>query len=87
MSLYAIGDLHLSFGGSVDKPMDIFGRRWENHTASIETFWNDLVSEQDTVVIPGDISWGMTLEQSAPDFDFLERLPGRKIILKGNHDY
>ena len=84
MSLFVIADLHLSLG--VDKPMDIFGG-WDNYTARLEENWQRLVSPDDTVVIPGDISWGMNLEQSRADFEFINRLNGRKIISKGNHDY
>ena len=85
MALFAISDLHLAIG--MDKPMDIFGFRWENHVRQIEKAWNERISAEDTVAIPGDISWGMTLDQAAPDFAFLDALPGRKVILKGNHDY
>ncbi|MBQ9545656.1 MAG: metallophosphoesterase [Clostridia bacterium] len=85
MSLFSISDLHLSF--SCDKPMDVFGGRWTNHAAKLEEYWRYLVNEDDTVVIPGDLSWGMNVEQAKADFDFIESLPGEKIILKGNHDY
>lgn len=84
MSLFVMGDLHLSFG--VNKPMDIFGG-WENHTQRIYDAWTECVSEEDTVVIPGDISWGINFEQARPDFEFINKLKGRKIISKGNHDY
>ncbi len=84
MSLFVIGDLHLSL--SVDKPMDIF-KGWQNYTQKLEENWRSLVHESDTVVIPGDISWGIGLCQSLADFKFLNSLPGQKIILKGNHDY
>ena len=84
MSLYVIADLHLSFG--TDKPMDVFGG-WEDYVGKIEKNWMEKVKGEDTVVIPGDISWGMDLEEARPDFEFLEKLPGRKIFLKGNHDY
>ncbi len=83
--LYAIADLHLSFGVP-DKPMDIFGG-WENYHALIEQNWRAIVADTDTVVLPGDISWGMTLSEAQADFAFLQSLPGKKIILKGNHDY
>lgn len=85
MTVFAISDLHLAMG--VDKPMDIFGNRWEDHVDRLAKSWNELVTLQDTVVIPGDISWAMTLDQAIDDFAFLEGLPGTKIILKGNHDY
>lgn len=83
MSLFGIADLHLSFG--VDKPMDIFGG-WQNHVERLTENWRRMVSPEDTVVIPGDISWGLDLEESREDFLFLDSLPGRKIISKGNHD-
>ncbi len=84
MALYAIGDTHLSLDGS--KPMTIFSG-WDAYVERLEKNWRNLVSDEDTVVIPGDISWAMSLEQAAADFAFLHRLPGRKLILKGNHDY
>lgn len=83
MSLFAIADLHLSFG--VSKPMDVFPG-WDNHVARLEENWLADVSPEDTVVIAGDISWGMDLEECLEDFRWLDRLPGRKLILKGNHD-
>ena len=84
MALYAIGDVHLSF----DKPksMDVFAG-WEDYVTRLETNWRKLITPQDTVVIPGDVSWGMSLEQAAADFAFLDSLPGQKMLLKGNHDY
>lgn len=85
MALWTIGDLHLSHG--VDKPMDIFGERWKDHALKIEQSWLENVRENDTVVIPGDISWAISLQESIEDFAYLARLPGRKILLKGNHDY
>lgn len=84
MSLFAIADLHLSLG--TDKPMDVF-RGWENYTEKIEKNWRALVKEDDTVVIAGDVSWAMALDGLYSDFSFLEALPGRKLIIKGNHDY
>lgn len=84
MALYTIGDFHLSLSG--DKPMNIFGTRWENHAEKLRMSFSGL-SENDTTVICGDLSWGMTLEQAREDFLFIESLPGKKIILKGNHDY
>lgn len=84
MSLFAIADTHLSLG--VNKPMSIFSG-WEDYVQRLEQNWNRLVTDEDTVVIAGDVSWGMTLEQALPDFAFLHGLPGKKLILKGNHDY
>ncbi len=84
MALYAIGDLHLSLGAS--KPMDVFGGRWENYTEKILRGFSG-VRPEDTCVICGDLSWGMDLPECLEDFLFIDRLPGRKVILKGNHDY
>ena len=84
MSLFVIGDLHLSLG--CDKPMDVFGGRWENYTEKLlEGF--STVKPEDTTVICGDLTWGMSYAEALEDFRFIHRLPGRKIILKGNHDY
>lgn len=84
MSLFAIADLHLSFGK--DKPMDIF-TGWNDYVQRIEKNWKMIVKQSDTVVIPGDISWAMKLEETKEDFEFIHSLPGKKILLKGNHDY
>lgn len=83
MSVYAIGDLHLSFG--VNKPMDIFFG-WQDYVSKIEKNWKKLVDEEDTVVIAGDISWGINYKEALPDLKWINELPGRKILLKGNHD-
>ena len=86
MSLYCISDPHLSF--SCDKPMDIFGDRWQDYVAKLEKNWKETVGGEDIVILPGDISWAMNLSQALEDFKFINALPGRqKIILKGNHDY
>lgn len=84
MSVFAIADPHLSLG--TDKPMDIF-KGWADYIQRLEKNWRGVVSDKDTVVLPGDISWGMDLKGALPDFQFLNGLPGKKIILKGNHDY
>jgi predicted phosphohydrolase len=84
LSLYAIGDLHLSLG--TDKPMDVFGDAWKNYTQKIEKGFS-ILTDDDLCVICGDISWAMSLEESLNDFLFIDKLPGRKCILKGNHDY
>ena len=84
MALYAIGDTHLSFG--VNKPMDVFGGGWTGYVDKLREGFS-LLEPEDTVVLCGDLSWGMSLEQAREDFAFLDALPGRKIILKGNHDY
>lgn len=85
MALYAISDLHLAF--NVDKPMDIFGERWLNHDEKIKNNWTSKVTDEDTVLIAGDISWSMKAEDSKHDLDWINDLPGKKIISKGNHDY
>ncbi len=85
MALYAIGDLHLSF--QTDKPMDIFGDGWTDYEKILEKKWQESVTKDDTVVLVGDISWATYLAQAVEDFAFLNRLNGKKIILKGNHDY
>lgn len=84
MSLYAIADLHLSL--SSGKPMNIFPS-WDNHVERLEKNWQTTVSPDDTVVVPGDISWAINFEEAKADFDFINRLNGHKVIMKGNHDY
>lgn len=84
MSLYTIADLHLSFG--VSKPMDIFSG-WDNYVEKLEDNWRRKIKDEDTVVIAGDVSWALRIEDAKPDFEFINSLPGRKIIIKGNHDY
>lgn len=85
MSLFAIGDLHLP--GGDEKPMDVFGSHWDGHFQRISEDWRSRVQDSDTVLIPGDISWAMQLRDALPDLQAINALPGRKIILKGNHDY
>lgn len=85
MSIYVIGDLHLSF--STEKPMDIFGFNWENHAEKIKQNWINKIKDEDTIILPGDFSWATYLEDTYKDFEFLNDLPGRKILSKGNHDY
>ena len=84
MSIFTIADTHLSL--SDDKPMDIFGG-WQDYVTRLESNWKSLITDDDTVVVPGDISWAMSLEGALEDFRFIHNLPGKKIILKGNHDY
>lgn len=84
MALYAIGDLHLSIGR--DKPMDVFGENWANHAQKLEAGFAGL-RDDDVTVVCGDLSWGMNMAEAERDFLFIDRLPGRKIVLKGNHDY
>ena len=85
MSIYVIADLHLSFNNP--KPMDIFGDNWASHEDKIKNDWIQKVKEEDLVVIPGDFSWETYLKDTKLDFQYLNSLPGKKILLKGNHDY
>ena len=86
MAIYTIADLHLSMANP-KKSMTVFGPRWDNYENRLREQWTSIVSDKDTVVIPGDISWAMTLQEAEPDFAFLESLPGTKLIGKGNHDF
>ncbi len=85
MRLFAIADLHMP--GGDDKPMDVFGDNWEGHVEKIFTDWKERVAEEDVVLIPGDISWAMYLEDALPDLRSIGELPGKKVLLRGNHDY
>lgn len=85
MSVFALSDPHLSF--DVDKPMDIFGAKWKNHWETMKDMWCRTVTEEDTVIMPGDISWGSSFDEAYADLEFINSLPGKKIIGKGNHDY
>ena len=85
MAIFVIADLHLSF--NEDKPMDIFGENWVDHENKIKNDWLKKVKEEDLVILPGDFSWETYLENTKLDFEFLNKLPGKKILLKGNHDY
>ena len=85
MSIYVIADLHLSF--SQNKPMDIFGDNWESHAEKIKENWIKKVKADDYVILPGDFSWATYIEDTKLDFSYLNSLPGKKILLKGNHDY
>ena len=87
MAIFAIGDLHLSTNQNTNKSMEKFGRRWLGYTEKLRRNWEAVVSPEDTVVIPGDISWAMKMEEALSDFHFLESLPGKKLIGKGNHDF
>ena len=86
MKIYAIGDLHLS-GNPPSKPMHIFGEHWLNHAELIQKNWLETINPEDTVIICGDTSWAMNLQEALVDLSFIEKLPGQKIILRGNHDY
>ena len=87
MSLYVISDLHLSTNENTGKSMEVFGPRWQNYISRLERNWRAVITDDDTVVIAGDISWAMTMEEALPDLKFIDSLPGRKIISKGNHDF
>ena len=86
MKIFAIGDLHLSFGEGVDKPMDRFGPVWNNHDQTLQNNWNKEISDDDLTVIVGDISWAMRRDEAYPDLEWIHGLPGKKVLFKGNHD-
>lgn len=85
MSIFAIADLHLALG--IDKPMDVFGGRWSGYMEKLQSNWMNTVQDGDSVIIPGDISWATYIENAFLDFEYIDNLPGKKIISKGNHDY
>lgn len=85
MAIFALSDLHLPLG--IDKPMDVFGYRWDNYVEKIEYEWKNLVGKEDYVIINGDFSWATYLNEALADFKFIEALPGKKLLSKGNHDY
>ena len=86
MKVFAISDLHLST--AVHKPMDVFGADWDNYFEKITADWKEKVTDEDVVLIGGDISWGISIEEAAPDFALLSALPGRKVVLseKTSHE-
>ena len=85
MSVYAIADLHLSM--AKPKPMDIFGGNWKDHHLKIKKNWLENIKKDDIVLVSGDISWAMSMDEFYPDLDFLKSLPGKKYFVSGNHDY
>ena len=85
MAVFAIADLHLSHVD--EKSMDIFGRPWKGHWDKIQEAWRSRIGAEDLVLIPGDISWAMHMPEAQPDLDAIGRMPGQKLILRGNHDY
>ncbi|MFU8858470.1 MAG: metallophosphoesterase, partial [Deferrisomatales bacterium] len=85
MIVWALSDLHLSFSGA--KPMDVFGEHWRDHAARVERAWRQDVGEGDVVCLPGDLSWALRLPDAAGELAWLGALPGRKVLVKGNHDY
>lgn len=86
MPIWAIADLHLSFG-TPDKNMDVFGDHWLNHPDKIEANWRAKINDEDLVLLAGDISWAKHLQQAMPDLEWIDSLPGTKVMIRGNHDY
>src|SRR4029077_20470111 len=86
MHIWAIGDLHLSFGCK-SKEMHVFGESWLDHHEKIRTVWDSVVAPDDLVLIPGDISWAMHIEEAMADLEWIDKRPGFKVMIKGNHDY
>ncbi|WP_312091665.1 metallophosphoesterase, partial [Aminipila sp.] len=86
MKIFAIADLHLSFDERVGKPMDIYGGQWINHTDRLKENWEETITKDDFILIPGDISWALKKEEALADLEWIHKLPGKKIITKGNHD-
>jgi uncharacterized protein len=86
MSIYALGDLHLSLGEGINKPMDIYGEQWVRHAERLKANWLKQVSIKDTVILAGDISWALKFNEAKTDLEWLHSLPGKKVVIKGNHD-
>lgn len=86
MKIFAIGDPHLSFDERIEKPMDVFGAGWKDHSGRLKEKWEAVVSPDDIVLILGDISWGLRLDEAMADLTWIHELPGKKVITKGNHD-
>ncbi len=86
MSIFVIADLHLDTESN-QKSMEVFGNRWVNYVYKLKRNWTRLVTDQDTVIVPGDISWALTLNDAIPDLRWIDSLPGQKILMKGNHDF
>ena len=86
MAIFAIGDLHLSLDERIEKPMDVFGKSWADHDERLKQNWIETVRAEDTVIISGDVSWGLKLDEAMADLEFIIELPGKKVITKGNHD-
>ncbi len=87
MAIFVLSDLHLSTDLSMNKSMEIFGDRWRDYMQKIQKNWNSVVAENDTVIVPGDISWATRLEETRADLGFLNSLNGTKLLGKGNHDF
>lgn len=86
MPVWALADLHLSFG-ITGKNMDVFGENWKNHADKIQQHWQKLIAPEDLVLLPGDISWALHTEDVLPDLNWIDQLPGTKVMIRGNHDY
>ena len=86
MKIFAVADLHLSFNENIDKPMNKFGPGWEDHPDRLKASWERLVTDDDIVLVPGDISWALRIDEALADFDWIHALPGKKLVSKGNHD-
>lgn len=86
MNIFAVADLHLSFDERIEKPMDIYGGQWVNHTDRLKENWEETITKDDIVLIPGDISWALKQEEALIDLEWIHNLPGKKILIKGNHD-
>lgn len=84
MKIFAMSDLHLSEASG--KPMDVFGARWKNHTAIMKKNWDELLTDDDVMIISGDVSWGLKMSEAMPDLQWIHERPGKKLITKGNHD-
>lgn len=87
MALFVISDLHLSTLESTNKSMEVFGHRWQDYMSRLKSNWTRLVTDADTVIVPGDISWALSLEEAVSDLKFIDSLPGKKLLGKGNHDF
>ena len=85
-TIWAIGDLHLSFGVP-NKGMEVFGNEWNGWTEKVKQNWTACIKPQDLVLLPGDISWATRLEDAVPDLEWIDKLPGTKVMIRGNHDY
>ena len=86
MNIFAIADTHLSFGETIDKPMDVFGPAWSGYEERLRENWTRVAGSDDLILVPGDISWAMHLEEALPDLAWIDHLPGKKLLLRGNHD-
>ncbi|MBQ6663349.1 MAG: metallophosphoesterase [Firmicutes bacterium] len=86
MAIFAIGDLHLAIDERIEKPMDVFGPVWADHDKRVSENWHRLITDEDLVIVCGDISWGLRFEEAQADLDFVAELPGQKVLIKGNHD-